>query len=105
MATIVKRSKQAWLYASLTAAALVLGGCADKDSATSADDPNADIQTPIEQEATGVDNANAPNSPNDPASSSANNDVAIATDDVGVATADDAEVLEGTESEEHISTY
>jgi hypothetical protein len=48
-----------------------------------------DAQTQVEQEATGVD------------------DVAVASadDDVAVATVDDADVLDGSESEEHVSTY
>lgn len=99
MAVATKKSKQAWVYASLTAAALILGGCADKDSATSADDPNADVQTTIEQEATGVDDAATTDDV------VVTDDVAVATDDdVAVATAED-EVLDGSESEEHVSTY
>lgn len=105
MAVATKKSKQAWVYASLTAAALILGGCADKDSATSADDPNADVQTAIEQEATGVDDAATADDvvvTDDVAV--ATDDVAVVTDDVAVATAED-EVLDGSESEEHVSTY
>ena len=100
MAVATKKSKQAWVYASLTAAAWILGGCADKDSATSADDPNADVQTTIEQEATGVDDAATTDDV------VVTDDVAVATDDddVAVATAED-EVLDGSESEEHVSTY
>lgn len=92
-----------WLYASLTAAALMLGACSDKSAATTEDDPSYDAQTSVEQAATGV--------------ASTDNEVAIAraddgmanddmmTDDVAVATADESEVLDGSESEEHVSTY
>lgn len=75
--------------AAVAALAVTLSACSDKGAATTEDDPTLDAQTQVEQEATGVD------------------DVAVASadDDVAVATVDDADVLDGSESEEHISTY
>lgn len=103
-----------WLLAALAASALSLSACADKEKPL--DEPEAmdtidDAQTPVEQEATGVDDVeqvaegvNSADTSDDPL---VNDNVAIATadDDVAIATADDSEVLDGSESEEHISTY
>ncbi len=97
-----------WLFAALAVSALTLGACEDKGSKTSEDDPNYDVQTEIEQEATGVDEVeqvtegvNSTGISDDPL---VNDDVAT-DDDVATATVDDSEVLDGSESEEHVSTY
>lgn len=78
--------------AAVAALAVTLSACAEQEK--SLEEPDAmqtvdDAQTQVEQEATGVD------------------DVAVASadDDVAVATVDDADVLDGSESEEHVSTY
>ena len=106
------------LLASLATAALTLSACADKDSATTQDDVNAvaDPQTKIEQEATGVsDNAQV----NEEVNSAVVGDSAVVDDSLAVeptladsdsttVTADevaDGEVMDGTEKEEHVSTY
>ena len=102
-----------WWCATLAAAALTLGACADKEAPMTEAEPAADAQTPVEQAGTGVASA-------DTATATANDDVAIAsanegvatdsstdmpTDDVGIATADDSEMLDGTKTEEQASTY
>lgn len=100
----------------LAAAALTLGACADKEASMT--DANVDAQTPVEQQATGVAGADMSND------TMANDDVAVATDgmaadhnadmmndDVATASADDgvavddSDMLDGSEQEEHVSTY
>ena len=115
--TIMKKpinlsTRKTWLYASLAAAALTLGACADKEPAATEDEMVVDAQTSVEQEATGVANADAPNDPmasEDVAVASddmMNEDVAVASAEDGVAVGiDDSEMLDGSESEEHVSTY
>ncbi|WP_350561359.1 hypothetical protein [Psychrobacter sp. CAL346-MNA-CIBAN-0220] len=97
-----------WLYMSLAAAALTLSACADKGAATTEEDPSVDAQSTVEQQATGVASADTSNKP------MSNDDMAnepMASDDIGIATADegvaidDSEVLDGSETEEHVSTY
>ncbi|SNT71452.1 hypothetical protein [Psychrobacter sp. LV10R520-6] len=92
-----------WLYMSLAAAALTLSACADKGAATTEEDPSVDAQSTVEQQATGVASADTSNEPmsNEPM---VNDDIGIATADEGVAI-DDSEVLDGSEQEEHVSTY
>ncbi len=110
--TFKKLTYKNWLYVSLAAAALTLGACADKKPVATEDEVNVDAQTSVEQEATGVSNADTINDP------MASDGVAVASgdmtnDDVAVATAeddsaagiDDSDILDGSESEEHISTY
>lgn len=96
--------------AAVAALALTLSACSDKGAATTEEDPTLDPQTQVEQEATGVDDVvqvtegvNSADISDDPMV----NDVAVASadDDVAVATVDDADVLDGSESEEHVSTY
>ncbi|MGI9339703.1 MAG: hypothetical protein ACR2PP_03620 [Psychrobacter sp.] len=97
--------------AAVAALAVTLSACSDKGAATTEDDPTLDAQTQVEQEATGVDDVaqvtegvNSADISDDPM---VGDDVAVASadDDVAVATVDDADVLDGSESEEHISTY
>ena len=98
-----KSMSKTWLFGAIAAAALTLGACADKNETPMTDaEPTADAQTPVEQNETGVATADMNN-----------DDIAVATadpmdpanDDVAVATAGDEAVLDGTESEEHVSTY
>ena len=106
------------LLISLATAALTLGACADPDSATTQDDvdPGADPQTQVEQEATGVDdveqateNVNSADISDEPLvdDTVVTDDVAVVSDDDGTVTegVNNAEVLDGSESEEHVSTY
>lgn len=114
-----KANYKKWLFAGLAASALALSACADKEPAVVEADAMSEVgdaQTSVEQEATGVDDVgqasagvNSADISNDPL---VNDDVAIAgaNDDVGIATADDydvdeSEILDGTETEEHVSTY
>ena len=99
------------LLASLTAAALTLSACADKDAATTEGDPTVDPQTEIEQEATGVDDVeqvtddvNSVDISEDPLAV----DPAMAEDDMSIVTTDeiaDSEIMDGSAEEEHVSTY
>lgn len=96
-------SHKKWLMITLAAAALTLSACGKKDEPVAKGEPAVDAQTQVEQEATGVATAN-----DNVGVASANDGMATAdgaTDDVAVATADDTEVMDGTETEEHISTY
>ena len=73
-----------WLTVGLVASALALGACSKKDETpmeTEAD-TTVDAQTSVEESATASDN-----------------------DDVAVATAEDADMIDGTEDSEHVSTY
>ena len=107
-----KSTYKKWLCVSLAAATLSLGACADKGAATTEDDPKADAQTSVEQEASGIASANDPSMKDDVAIASDAN-TAMAGDDVAVASADDAvaegiddsDILDGSETEEHVSTY
>lgn len=106
MAMLYKMNKN-WLTIGLVAAALTLSACGKKDDAPMETEPAVDAQTTVETEATGVATAE---SSDDVAVASADTSVDDAmavgdNDDVAVATAEDAEVLDGTESSEHISTY
>ena len=111
-----KNTYKALLCATLSAAVLTISACADKGSATTEDDPTVDAQTEIEQEATGVDDVeqitegvNSANTSADPAvndSMPKDSDADMAADDgVIVEGVDDSEILDGRESEEHVSTY
>ncbi|MGE6794620.1 hypothetical protein HQR03_03250 [Psychrobacter okhotskensis] len=94
-----------WLYATLAAATLMLGACADKEATTAEAGTATDAQVEVEQGATGVSTADKATE-NDIAIASAD-DEAMAVgnkDDVAVATADD-DVLDGSEQQEHVSTY
>ena len=92
---IKNKTYKNWLTVGLVAAALSISACGKKDEAPMDVQPTADAQTAVEDEATGV------------ATAGSNNEAMAVgpNDDVAVATADDAEVIDGTESEEHISTY
>ncbi len=121
-----KSNQKKWVFASLAAAALTLSACADKDAATTQDDPTVDAQTPVEQEASGVDSANGTtdemgSTRGEVASLEGNSSDEVTTtgnaaaetltnEDIGVADStatgiDDADIIDGSESEEHISTY
>lgn len=96
-------TRKKWLYATLAAATLMLGACADKEATTAEADTATDAQVEVEQDATGVSTADKTNevavaSADDEAMAVGNND------DVAVATADD-DVLDGSEEQEHVSTY
>ena len=107
-----------WLYMTLAAAALTLGACADKEAPMTDADTTVDAQTPVEQQATGVASDDMSNDAmaNDDVAVAAdgmaadnnadmmNDDVASASADDGVAI-DDSEILDGSEQEEHVSTY
>ncbi|MEN2752091.1 hypothetical protein AAIR29_10655 [Psychrobacter sp. FBL11] len=106
--TTHKPMHKKWLYASLAAAALTLGACADKEAPMSEDETAMDAQVEVEQDATSVDDVeqvtegvNSADISDDPM---VNDDVAVATVDESEVT-DDAEILDGSESEEHVSTY
>lgn len=97
------------LMVGLVAAALTLSACGKKDEPPMETDPAVDAQAPVEQEAVGANDDVAVASAND-----INNDTdtvvmtddEIMNDDVAVAIADDeAEVMDGSDSEEHVSTY
>lgn len=98
-------SKKSWLTVGLVAAALTLGACGKKDEAPMETDSSVDAQTTVEDEANGVATAS-----DDVAVASANE---ASTDDVAMASAndevtvgaDDKEMLDGTEDSEHVSTY
>ena len=97
-----------WLYVSL-AAALMLGACAD-DSAMNENETAVDAQASVEQDATGVASDDVAVASDDMASETntdmMNDDVAVAEANDGTAVGiDDSEILDGTESEEHVSTY
>lgn len=108
------------LLASIAASALLLSACADKGAATTEEDPVADPQTEIEQEATGVndveqvtEDVNSADTSEDPLVVDpmvAESDATIVTTDElatgeqGVVI-DDSEIIDGTEKEEHVSTY
>ncbi len=129
---IKNKAYKNWLTVGLVAAALSVSACGKKDEPPMDVEPAADAQTAVENDATGVATANSTDgvatadstddvgvaSANEPITGNVTNDTNANTnattndgmavgenDDVGVATADDAEVLDGTESEEHISTY
>jgi len=105
--------------AAVAALAVTLGACAEQEK--SLEEPDAmqtvdDAQTQVEQEATGVDDVaqvtegvNSADISDDPMVDDdvVGDDVAVASadNDVAVATVDDADVLDGSESEEHVSTY
>jgi len=98
------------LYASLAAAALTLSACADKEAPMSEDETAMDAQVEVEQGVTGVDDVAVASEDMDMASDAntdmMNDDVAVAEADDGVAVGvDDSEMLDGSESEEHVSTY
>lgn len=82
-------SHKKWLMITLAAAALTLSACGKKDEPVAEGEPAVDAQASVEQQG----------------SASAQDDVAVASANDGMATADDTEVMDGTETEEHISTY
>ena len=94
-------SHKKWLMITLAAAALTLSACGKKDEPVAEGDLAVDAQASVEQQGSA-------SAQDDVAVASANDGMATAdgaTDDVAVATADDTEVMDGTETEEHISTY
>ena len=96
-----------WLTMGLVAAALTLSACGKKNDTPMETESTVDAQTAVEEEATGVATANSSDDIA-VASAEASTDEGMVVgenDDVAVATADDAEVLDGTESSEHVSTY
>ncbi len=119
---ITKNSKQKLLNkAALVAmaAALSLSACADREQ--DLDEPEAmeridDAQTPIEQEAIGVDDTLIDDDGMDATRGEVSSlegdaiDDTLTNDDIGVADStavgiDDADIIDGSEQEEHISTY
>lgn len=109
--TLTKPTYKHWLYVSLAAVALTLGACADKEPVATEDEVNIDAQTSVEQEAIGVTDADTVNDPMDSdgvavaSEDTMNDDVAVASAEDGIADVDDSEILDGSESEEHVSTY
>jgi predicted small lipoprotein YifL len=101
------RSTKLFILPTLVAA-LFLGACGDKKAATPEADANAqpDAQTQVEQNATAVATDDTAHAGMDHDTAVAGDDVAVAeaadTGDVAVASGDD--MLDGTETEEHIST-
>ena len=109
--TVNKPTHKNWLYMSLAAAALTLGACADKEAPINDDKTAMDAQVEVEQGGAGVTNADTTKHPmesDDVAVASedmTNDDVAVASAEDGVAVGvDDSEMLDGSESEEHVST-
>lgn len=109
MAKTNRTINKSWLTVGLVAAALTLSACGSKEESPTETESPVDAQTAVEEEATGTATAD-----NDVAVAGANDDVAVASadgiavsdnDDVAVATDDDSEMLDGTESSEHVSTY
>lgn len=110
-----------WLSAALATSALALSACAQPESATTQDDvdPVADPQTQVEQEATGVDDVDQVESDTESVDTSNDplvnkvpgaeaNDGMLEADEIGGGdntVIDDSEILDGTETEEHVSTY
>lgn len=103
-----------WLYASVAASALALSACADNETPAIEDETAMDAQVEVEQGATSVDDDTAMAASEDTAYASddmPSEDSDMMNDDVAVATAnesevaDDPEILDGSESEEHVSTY
>lgn len=97
------------------AAALLLGACGDKKAATTDADVNAqpDAQTQVEQNATAVATDTAHEGVDHEGMAHDNMNTAAAGDDVAVAEAADSgdvavasgdDMLDGTATEEHIST-
>lgn len=114
--TTHKPMHKKWLYASLAAAALTLGACADNEAPMGENETAMDAQAEVEQGATSVAsndtmaNDDVAVASDDMASDAntdmMNDDVAVAEADDGVAVGvDDSEMLDGSESEEHVSTY
>lgn len=108
--TMQKSNHKKLLLITLATAALTLSACGKKDTPVTEGEPAVDAQTSAEQVETGVASAD------DVAVASADEGLAVDTDadlmdsDVGVASADDvavddSEVMDGSETEEHISTY
>lgn len=109
------------LLASIAASALLLSACADKGAATTEEDPVADPQTEIEQEATGVndvkqvtEDVNSADTSEDPLvvdpMVAEKTDATIVTTDELAAgeqgvVVDDSKIMDGTGKEEHVSTY
>lgn len=110
------------LMATLAVAALTLSACADKEAATTDADTTADAQTAIEQEATGVSDVEqgtkSVNSTVTADDASVNGSVSAEADDnkatvdqlgteegTEANTIDDSEILDGSETQEHVSSY
>ncbi len=107
------------LLASIAASALLLSACADKGAATTEEDPVADPQTEIEQEATGVNDVEQVTEDVNSAvvDDSLTVDPVVAETDATIVTTDelaageqgvvvdDSEIMDGTGKEEHVSTY
>ena len=90
-----------WLMVTLAAAALTLSACGKKDVPVTEGEPAIDAQASVEQQGSASAQDNV-------AVASANDGMATtdgANDNVAVATADDSEVIDGSETEEHVSTY
>lgn len=109
MTTQLSRAKPLLLVA-FASVMLTLSACADKGAATTQDDPKADAQTAVEQEATGVNDVEQVTEDVNSAvvDDSLVVDPAIAENDATVVTTGeiaDSEILDGTETEEHVSTY
>lgn len=98
-------TRKKWLYATLAAATLTLGACADKEATTAEDSTATDAQAEVEQGATDVSTADKATEDDVAVASADDNAMVVGNnDDVAVATADD-DVLDGSEEEEHVSTY
>ncbi len=101
------------LFITLAATALTLSACGKKNDPALEGEPAVEAQTSVEQEATGVATADASNGVAVASADDGRADEGLAVDsdadlmngNVGVATADESEILDGSESEEHISTY
>ena len=103
--SILNDTGKKWLYATLAAATLTLGACADKEATTTEAGTATDAQVEVEQDATGVSTTDKATE-NDVAIASADDEAMVVgnNDDVAVATADD-DILDGSEEQEHVSTY
>ena len=89
------------IFATLAAAVLTMSACGKKDASVTESESAVDAQASVEQQGSATAH-------DEVAVASANEGIAttdMPNDDVAVATADDSEVMDGSESEEHVSTY
>ncbi|MCD6252587.1 MAG: hypothetical protein J7J29_09740 [Psychrobacter sp.] len=98
-------TQKKWLTAGLVAAALTLSACDTNDDVPMETDTTVDAQTPVEGEATNTAIASGTDDV-DVGIGSTNDGIAVEDNgDAAAVTANDEDVLDGTEDSEHISTY
>ena len=92
------------LFVTLAAAVLTLSACGKKETPVTEGEPAVDAQASVEQQGT----AEAAAVHDDIAVASANEGVAttdMPNGDAGVSAVNDSEVMDGSKTEEHVSTY